>query len=157
MSKIFWNGVDKDDIHGKWVDIPEHIKDQDEELKYILYARLKHKAKLASGYYNKKGNFMDWLLSKSVNIILWAIIVLVVFSVLVFSIDVYNNTIGKPEPKIGDVWISADSTDPFKPINWDTIIVLDTSRGYAKVNWNGRITSMRFDLVTHRAKVINGN
>lgn len=47
----------------------------------------------------------------------------------------------------GQIWTRIDSSDPFKPASFDTVIVLDVKKDYAKVKRNGDTVSYEKDLV----------
>jgi len=55
---------------------------------------------------------------------------------------------------IGQIWIKVDSLDPFMPIKYDTIKIIDMKGKYSKVVWNGDTTSMETDIVTWRRSIL---
>lgn len=60
-----------------------------------------------------------------------------------------------PEVKVGQVWVQIDSLDPFKPIQYDTIKVIEIKGDYAKIIWNGYLGSMETSLVSWRHTLVN--
>jgi hypothetical protein len=52
-----------------------------------------------------------------------------------------------PPVKRGQIWVRLDSLNPFEPIKYDTLVVLEVKRNYAKVIWNGDTTSLKTEMV----------
>jgi hypothetical protein len=59
-----------------------------------------------------------------------------------------------PPVEIGQTWVRIDSLNPFKPIEYDTIIVIDMKGKYSKVIWNGYVTSMETKFVNYDRKLV---
>ena len=60
------------------------------------------------------------------------------------------------EVEVGQIWTRIDSSNPFKPVIYDTIIVIETKGDYSRVIWNGDTTSMESELVKWRGeKLLN--
>ena len=59
-----------------------------------------------------------------------------------------------PTVEIGQTWVGVDSVNPFRKISYDTVIVIDIKKNYAKVIQNGDTTSMRLDIVNWKRSLL---
>ena len=62
-----------------------------------------------------------------------------------------------PTVEIGQTWVGIDSVDPFRKNSYDTVIVIDIKKNYAKVIKNGDTTSMRLDNVNWNRSLLKNN
>lgn len=83
-----------------------------------------------------------------------SIIFLLIFVVVWSFIKIAHKDI-PPKIEVGQVWVQIDSLDPFKPIQYDTIKVIDIKGDYSKIIWNGDTTSIKTGLVNWKSFIAN--
>jgi len=59
-----------------------------------------------------------------------------------------------PHVEIGQIWVGIDSLNPFRKISYDTVIIIDIKKNYAKVIQNGDTTSIRLDIVNWKRSLL---
>ena len=59
--------------------------------------------------------------------------------------------------EVGQIYVGIDSSNPFRNISYDTVIVIDIKKDYAKVIKNGDTTSMRLDNVNWNRSLLKNN
>lgn len=86
------------------------------------------------------------------------ILKIVIISIAIINACYFTALIFMPETEqtieIGQTWIGIDSIDPFKEIEYDTVVVIDIKNDYAKVIINGDTTSMPISIVNWKRSIL---
>lgn len=81
-------------------------------------------------------------------------VVIILSSISLSNYIVNRNNNPFIQVEAGQTWTRIDSLDPFEAKEYDTIVVLDIKRDYAKILWNGRESSMETRLVKFRRTLL---
>lgn len=87
-------------------------------------------------------------------------IVFVLFVLIIIGVDHLTDYAGDyiidvpTKIEVGQTWTRVDSTDPFEPPKFDTIVILEIERGYARINWNGFMVSDKLEGISCCYKIL---